>query len=108
MGENLEILLNPFIGGSLVHTRILEINYQTFNDKTFDDQTFNDHTFNDQTLNDQTFNDQTFNDQTFNASVQSYTENQCCGARAARTQVGRTNFNWDPQKMFWLNMFNSV
>ena len=101
MGENLEILQNPLIGGSLVHTvyaRFLEINDQTFNDKTFDDQTFNDHIFNDQTLN----------DQTFNASVQSYTENQCCGARAARTQVGRTNFNWDPQKMFWLNMFNSV
>ena len=101
MGENLEILQNPFIGGSLVHTvyaRFLEINDQTFNDKTFDDQTFNDHIFNDQTLN----------DQTFNASVQSYTENQCCGARAARTQVGRTNFNWDPQKMFWLNLFNSV
>ena len=81
-----------------IYARFLEINDQTFNDKTFDDQTFNDHIFNDQTLN----------DQTFNASVQSYTENQCCGARAARTQVGRTNFNWDPQKMFWLNMFNSV
>ena len=81
-----------------MYARFLEINDQTFNDKTFDDQTFNDHIFNDQTLN----------DQTFNASVQSYTENQCCGARAARTQVGRTNFNWDPQKMFWLNMFNSV